>query len=45
MIIPVGVDYKAERYPVITFTLIGLNIAMFAIQVVAAAMWRALSQR
>src|SRR5437588_5426075 len=35
MIIPVGVDYRAERYPVVTFTLIGINIALFAIEVVA----------
>jgi membrane associated rhomboid family serine protease len=37
IIIPVGVDYKAERYPVVTFTLIGLNVVVFAGQLAAFA--------
>ena len=28
-ILPVGVDYSARRYPVVTFTIIGLNILIF----------------
>src|ERR1041385_5627801 len=28
-IIPVGVDYRANRYPMVTFTLIGLNTVIF----------------
>lgn len=28
-IIPVGVDYRAYRYPVVTFSLIGLNVVIF----------------
>ncbi|MST94403.1 MAG: hypothetical protein EXS33_03880 [Pedosphaera sp.] len=28
-IIPVGVDYRAYRYPVVTFTLIGINVVLF----------------
>src|SRR4051794_19857541 len=29
MIIPTGVDYQARRYPVITFTLMGMNVAVY----------------
>ncbi len=29
MIIPVGVDYQAKRYPTVTFTLMGLNVAVY----------------
>lgn len=29
MIIPVGVNYAARRYPVVTFTLIGINVVLF----------------
>lgn len=28
-IIPVGVDYRAYRYPVVTFTLMGINVVLF----------------
>src|SRR5262245_32926958 len=29
MIIPVGVDYQTRRYPMVTFTLMGLNVAVY----------------
>ncbi|MFM2294527.1 MAG: hypothetical protein RLZZ350_940 [Verrucomicrobiota bacterium] len=28
-LIPIGVDYRANRYPVVTFSLIGLNVLLF----------------
>ncbi len=28
-LLPLGVDYRAERYPVVTFTLIGINTVAF----------------
>ena len=31
-IIPIGVDYRARRYPVVTFTLIGLCILFYLVQ-------------
>src|SRR5262245_29694697 len=37
LIFPVGADYRAERQPVVTFTLIGINIAVFLLEIVAAA--------
>ena len=36
MIIPVGVDYRAQRYPVVTFTLIGINLFLFVLEIMAA---------
>ena len=30
-VIPVGVDYRTERYPVVTFSLIGVNVAVWVI--------------
>src|SRR6185436_10323940 len=30
-IIPVGVDYRAQRYPVVTFTLMGINTLIYLI--------------
>jgi membrane associated rhomboid family serine protease len=30
-ILPVAVDYQARRYPVVTFTLMGLNIALYLV--------------
>jgi membrane associated rhomboid family serine protease len=35
LIIPVGVDYQAERYPVVTFWLIGINLVVFAAEFAA----------
>ena len=29
LLIPVGVDYNARRYPVVTFTLMGINVALY----------------
>src|SRR5687767_6283426 len=29
IILPVGVDYQAQRYPVVTFTLMGINVVVF----------------
>jgi membrane associated rhomboid family serine protease len=29
IILPVSVDYKAQRYPVVTFTVIGLNVLVY----------------
>lgn len=37
IIIPVGVDYQAARYPVVTFTLMGINAVVFAGQLAAFA--------
>lgn len=31
LIIPVGVQYTARRYPVVTFTLMGINVALYLI--------------
>ncbi len=28
-ILPIGVEYRAERYPVVTFTLMGVNVAVW----------------
>lgn len=28
-LLPLGVDYRAQRYPVVTFTLIGINVVAF----------------
>jgi membrane associated rhomboid family serine protease len=36
LIIPVGVQYSARRYPVVTFTLMGINVALY---LVSLAMW------
>lgn len=36
IILPVGVDYHAQRYPVVTFTLMGINVVVFAGQIAAA---------
>src|SRR5688572_2523641 len=36
IILPVGVDYQAQRYPVVTFTLMGMNIVIFLAEIVAA---------
>jgi membrane associated rhomboid family serine protease len=35
IILPVGVDYQAQRYPVVTFTLIGINVVAFLGLIVA----------
>jgi membrane associated rhomboid family serine protease len=35
IILPVGVDYQAERYPVVTFWLMGINTVIFAGQFAA----------
>src|SRR5687767_5108280 len=37
IIIPVGVDYQASRYPVVTFTFMGLCVLVFAGQLAASA--------
>lgn len=31
VVLPVGVDYRARRYPVVTFTLIGLNVLVYLV--------------
>ncbi|MCI0743902.1 MAG: rhomboid family intramembrane serine protease [Verrucomicrobia subdivision 3 bacterium] len=31
---PVGVDYRAQRYPVVTFTLMGLNVVIYLVSLV-----------
>ena len=33
-LIPVGVDYQARRYPVVTFSLMGVNVVVYIISVV-----------
>src|SRR5439155_6969455 len=33
--LPVGVDYRTDRFPVVTFSLIGINTAVFLISVIA----------
>jgi len=35
IILPVGVEYEARRYPVVTFTLMGINVVVFLGQIVA----------
>jgi membrane associated rhomboid family serine protease len=35
-IIPVGVDYRANRYPTVTFTLIGINVVVFVLSILFA---------
>ncbi|HLH57062.1 MAG TPA: rhomboid family intramembrane serine protease, partial [Verrucomicrobiae bacterium] len=30
-LLPVGVDYRARRYPVVTFTLMGLCVAVYLV--------------
>ena len=35
IILPVGVDYQANRFPVVTFWLMGINVVIFAGQAVA----------
>jgi membrane associated rhomboid family serine protease len=37
IIIPVGVDYEASRYPVVTFSIMGLCTVIFAGQLAAIA--------
>ncbi|MDB6024929.1 MAG: rhomboid family intrarane serine protease [Verrucomicrobiales bacterium] len=34
VIVPVAVDYQARRYPVVTFTIIGLNFALYILSLV-----------
>ena len=31
IILPVGVDYRAKRYPVVTFTLMGICIVVYLV--------------
>ncbi len=33
VLLPVGVDYEARRQPVVTFTLIGINVLVFVLEV------------
>ena len=33
-LIPVGVDYQARRYPVVTFSLMGVNVVVYIISVI-----------
>src|SRR3954467_10518196 len=33
-VLPVGVDYRAQRYPMVTFTLIGLNTLIYLVELV-----------
>jgi membrane associated rhomboid family serine protease len=33
-LLPVGVDYRAQRYPMVTFTLMGLNTLIYLIELV-----------
>ena len=33
-IIPIGVDYQTRRYPVVTFTLMGINVAIYLLTLV-----------
>jgi len=35
IILPVGVDFQANRYPVVTFSIIGINVVVFAGQLAA----------
>ncbi len=35
IILPVGVDYQARRYPVVTFTLMGINVVIFLAEIAA----------
>ncbi|MCL4179086.1 MAG: rhomboid family intramembrane serine protease [Verrucomicrobia bacterium] len=35
-ILPIGVDYRARRYPVVTFTLMGVCVAVYLLSVVMA---------
>ena len=30
-LLPVAVDYRARRYPVVTFTLLGINVALYLV--------------
>jgi len=34
LIIPVGVQYTARRYPVVTFTLMGVNVTLYLVSLV-----------
>ncbi len=34
MIIPVGVEYNSRRYPVVTFTLMGINVLLYLVSLV-----------
>jgi membrane associated rhomboid family serine protease len=34
LLIPVGVEYEAKRYPVVTFTLMGINVLLYLISLV-----------
>ena len=34
-LLPVGVDYEARRYPMVTFTLMGVNVLVFLLSLVA----------
>src|SRR6185503_4609415 len=34
IILPVGVDYRAARYPVVTFTLMGINTLIYLVELV-----------
>jgi membrane associated rhomboid family serine protease len=36
-ILPVGVDYRARRYPVVTFTLMGLCVAVYLVTLILQA--------
>src|SRR5580765_4305622 len=33
-VLPVGVDYRAQRYPMVTFTLMGLNTLIYLVELV-----------
>jgi membrane associated rhomboid family serine protease len=35
LLIPVGVEYSARRYPVVTFTIMGVNVAIYLVSLVA----------
>jgi membrane associated rhomboid family serine protease len=34
LLLPVGVDYRSQRYPVVTFTLMGINVAVYIISLI-----------
>jgi membrane associated rhomboid family serine protease len=38
ILLPVGVDYKARRYPVMTFTIIGLNVLVYLVLMLAGGL-------
>jgi membrane associated rhomboid family serine protease len=33
-LLPVGVDYRSQRYPIVTFTLIGINVVVYLVSLI-----------